>query len=72
MRKQEYEDGWIRTFRCGEIPSFDENIRKMLHDWIFGDNIGRAMIFLTHPDYGVCLDEDLCDFVIREFLRGNM
>lgn len=68
----EWRDNWIRTFRGGTVPQFDDGEKGMLREYLEGGHIVRMQIYLTDPKFGHCLDDDMAGFVIREFMRGNL
>lgn len=69
INKDNFDDGWIRTFR--EVPKFHKTELKMMTDWLNENNLEAIIIYLGGENYRN-LDGEMVDFCYRAFLRGEL
>jgi len=67
----EFDDNWIRTFRGKEIPKFNDEELKMLHEWRDNCQFGEISLYLTMDQF-MGLNEEIAEFLLREIIRGNI
>ena len=63
----QFTDGWYRSFKG--YPDMNEPVLKMIREYVDEGEYGRVLIFLT----GECnFDNDYSEFLLREFIVGNI
>lgn len=71
VNQTEFDDGYIRTFRQKDIPKFSKQEKKMIQEWLDDGNLSHFALYMTEPQFGYELDEDMVKFVIREVFRND-
>lgn len=67
-----FTDNWLRTFRKEDFPRFSPEEKKMVKKFVADQEYTKLAIYLTEDKFGYGLDSDMAEFVIREFIRGNL
>ena len=70
IRFEGWQDNWMRTFT--KIPEFSKAEEQMVRNFVSNGEYSRLAIYLTNPKFGYEMDSDTAEFVIREFIRGNI
>lgn len=65
-----WQDNWMRTFI--KVPEFSPAEEQMVRAFVTGGNYTKLAIYFTDPKFGYKMTSDTAEFVIREFIRGNL
>ena len=67
-----WRDNWMRIFRKDAMPHFSPEEKKMVRKFVSDGEYTKLAIYFTEPKFGYGMDSDTAEFVIREFIRGNL